>query len=87
MMEEHRDRITIKDEQGAERELIVEALFDMEEDSYALLKDQDETLLMKIEQQGEEQFLVPIEDPHIRNSILDAYEIALDAAPGDNEDF
>ncbi|MFD2637302.1 DUF1292 domain-containing protein [Piscibacillus salipiscarius] len=86
-MTENRDRIMIRDEQGEERELIVEALFDMEDDSYALLKDDYDTILMKIEQEGSEQYLVPIEDPKVRDSIIDAYEIALEATPGDNEDF
>lgn len=86
-MNEEKDRITIQDEHGDERDLIVEALFDMEEDSYALLKDDHDTLLMRIEQDGDDQYLVPIEDPEVRDSILDAYEIALEAAPGDNEDF
>ncbi|MGP4071861.1 DUF1292 domain-containing protein [Piscibacillus sp. B03] len=86
-MNEEKDRITIQDEHGDERELIVEALFDMEEDSYALLKDDHDTLLMRIEQDGDDQYLVPIDDPEVRDSILDAYEIALEAAPGDNEDF
>lgn len=62
---ENRDRIMIRDEQGEERELIVEALFDMEDDSYALLKDDYDTILMKIEQEGSEQYLVPIEDPKL----------------------
>ncbi|RPF55858.1 DUF1292 domain-containing protein [Aquisalibacillus elongatus] len=86
-MDEHKDRITVQNDTGEERDLIVEALFDIEKDSYALLKDENETFLMRVEQNGDEQALVPIEDPVVRDSILDAYEIALEATPGDNEDF
>ncbi|WP_323740399.1 DUF1292 domain-containing protein [Filobacillus milosensis] len=86
-MDDNKDIITIRDEIGDERDLIVEALFDMEEESYALLKDVNDTFLMRIDYEGDEQILVPIEDAEIRDSILEAYEIALDATPGDNEDF
>ncbi|TFB24104.1 DUF1292 domain-containing protein [Filobacillus milosensis] len=87
MVDDNKDIITIRDEIGDERDLIVEALFDMEEESYALLKDVNDTFLMRIDYEGDEQILVPIEDAEIRDSILEAYEIALDATPGDNEDF
>ncbi|GEL76238.1 DUF1292 domain-containing protein [Tenuibacillus multivorans] len=87
MNEENRDVISIENEHGEEREMLVEALFDMEGESYALLKDDNETFLMRIENEGGEQYLVQIEDPEVKQSILDAYEIAVDAATGDNEDY
>ncbi|MBD8071050.1 DUF1292 domain-containing protein [Bacillus sp. PS06] len=81
--EELRDTITVEDENGVIRDYRIEALFDMEEDSYALLRDGEETLLMRIEDEDEEQYLVGIEDLQEKNSILDAYQIAVEAAPAD----
>ncbi|YCA13418.1 DUF1292 domain-containing protein [Bacillus sp. AK128] len=83
MEQEKRDFITIQDKDGFEKEYAVEALFDMEDHSYALLQNIDETILMRIETEGEEQYLIGINDPDERNSVLDAYQIAVDAAPAD----
>ena len=44
--EEVRDFVTIKDENGVEKEYSIEALFDMEEETYALLQSNGETLLI-----------------------------------------
>lgn len=81
--QENRDYITIMDENGKEKDYTIEALFDMEQQSYALLKNLNETILMKIETEGENQYLVGIDDPKERESILDAYQIAVDANPAD----
>ncbi|MFC4323893.1 DUF1292 domain-containing protein [Litchfieldia salsa] len=82
--EEIRDSVTIEDENGNEKEYHIEALFDMEEDSYALLRDGEETVLMRIEEEDSEQYLVGIDDPTEKNLILDAYQIAVEAAPADH---
>jgi uncharacterized protein YrzB (UPF0473 family) len=81
--DETKDYITIEDEQGSEKQFAVEALFEMEEESYAIIKSEDETLLMRVEQDGEEQYLVGINDQNKRDAILDAYEIAVNADPTD----
>ncbi|WP_078549360.1 DUF1292 domain-containing protein [Litchfieldia alkalitelluris] len=81
--EEVRDTVTIEDENGVEREYMIEALFDMENDAYALLRDGEETILMRIEDEEDEQYLVGIDDPEEKNSILDAYQIAVEAAPAE----
>jgi uncharacterized protein YrzB (UPF0473 family) len=78
-----RDYVTVEDEDGQEKRYAVEALFDMEDQSYALLRSDDETVLMRVEREGEDQYLVGISDPEERNSILDAYQIAVDAAPAE----
>lgn len=78
-----RDHITVEDENGQEREYAVEALFDMGDQSYALLKAMDETILMRIEDEGDQQYLVGVTDPSERDSILDAYQIAVNEAPAD----
>lgn len=83
MSEEVRDYITIEDEEGQEKEYAVEALFDMEEESYALLTSEEETLLMKIEGEEGDQYLVGITDPEELDSILGAYQIAVEAAPAE----
>ncbi len=75
-----RDRITIQDEQGNAQEFEVEALFDMNEESYALLKSKNDFILMRVVGEGDEQYLVGIEDQEEATSILDAYQIAVDAA-------
>lgn len=79
MIFEHRDFISIQDEEGQLRKLAVEALFDMDEQPYALLKEYNDMYLMRVENEGDEQYLVSITDPTEQESILDAYEIALEA--------
>jgi hypothetical protein len=74
-----RDYITIEDENGIEKEYSVEALFHQDDDTYALLKAHEETLLMKVEDEDGEQFLVGIEDEDEAESILSAYQIAINA--------
>jgi len=72
--------ILVEDEEGQSKEFAVEALFDMDEDWYALLKSGDERLLMRvINTEEDEQYLVGIDDPKEAEAILDAYQIALEA--------
>ncbi|GAE25144.1 hypothetical protein JCM9140_1121 [Halalkalibacter wakoensis JCM 9140] len=78
-----RDHITIEDENGEIKDYSVEALFDMEDQSYALLTSNEDTLLMRVEEEEDEQYLVGITDPEERESILHAYEIAVEANPAD----
>ncbi|GEC89225.1 DUF1292 domain-containing protein [Brevibacillus brevis] len=74
------NRITVEDEQGNEKEYAVEALFDMNEEFYALLtSDKDRILMRVVDVEGEDQYLVGIDDPEEAASILDAYQIALEA--------
>lgn len=83
--DEPRDYITVEDQEGHKKEFAIEALFDMEEQSYALLSSNDDTLLMRVEgEEGGEQYLVGITDPDERDSILSAYQIAVDAAPAED---
>jgi uncharacterized protein YrzB (UPF0473 family) len=77
---ENDNRITVEDEQGNEKEYAVEALFDMNEEFYALLtSDKDRILMRVVDVEGEDQYLVGIDDPEEAASILDAYQIALEA--------
>ncbi|AWI12336.1 DUF1292 domain-containing protein [Caldibacillus thermoamylovorans] len=78
-----RDSVTVQKEQGEEVEYFIEALFDVDDESYALIRNDDETLLMKIEEENGEQFLVGVEKPDLSESILDAYQIAVEANPAD----
>ncbi|MEB1807055.1 MAG: DUF1292 domain-containing protein [Bacillaceae bacterium] len=82
---ELRDHITVEDEHGNEMDYAVEALFDMDEHSYALLSSDDETVLMRVEDHEGEQQLVGISDPEERDAILSAYEIAVEANPAEDE--
>lgn len=75
-----RDTITISDEDGNMKEFFVEGLFTTDEESYALLSSDKDTILMRVEETGDDQYLVGITDPDERDSILDAYQIAMEAA-------
>jgi uncharacterized protein YrzB (UPF0473 family) len=81
--DERRDYITIKDEQGNLKDFAVEALFEMEGRSYALLTAEDETMVMQVEGEEGDQYLVGITDPMESQSILDAYQIAVEEAPAE----
>lgn len=83
MNDEPRDYITIKDEQGNLKDFAVEALFEMEGKSYALLAAEDETMVMQVEGEEGDQYLVGISDPVESQSILDAYQIAVEEAPAE----
>nr|WP_179595999.1 DUF1292 domain-containing protein [Neobacillus sp. 179.-C4.2 HS]MDP5197068.1 DUF1292 domain-containing protein [Neobacillus sp. 179.-C4.2 HS] len=83
MHDEPRDYITIKDEQGNLKDFAVEALFDMEGRSYALLAAEDETMVMQVVGDEGDQYLVGISDPVESQSILDAYQIAVEEAPAE----
>jgi uncharacterized protein YrzB (UPF0473 family) len=77
---ENDNRVTVEDEQGNEKEYAVEALFDMNEEFYALLtSDEDRILMRVVDGEGEDQYLVGIDDPEEAASVLDAYQIALEA--------
>lgn len=81
--DEPRDYITIEDGKGNRKEFAVEALFDMEEESYALLAAEDETIVMKVEGEEGNQYLVGVSDPMESEAILDAYQIAVEQAPAE----
>ncbi|WNF21073.1 DUF1292 domain-containing protein [Mesobacillus jeotgali] len=79
-----RDLVTVTDDTGKERKFEVEALFEMNGESYAMLRNEDGTVLMKVEEQGEDQFLVGLESETEKSQLLDAYQIAVDAAPAED---
>jgi uncharacterized protein YrzB (UPF0473 family) len=83
MHDEPRDYITIKDDEGNLKDFAVEALFEMEGRSYALLAAEDETMVMEVEGEEGDQYLVGISDPTESQSILDAYQIAVEEAPAE----
>jgi uncharacterized protein YrzB (UPF0473 family) len=81
-----RDLITVEDEDGVEKQFAVEALLAMEDKTYALLRsehDLNDTIVMQVENEDDEQYLIGINDPHKKTMVLDAYEIAVDANPAD----
>jgi IMP cyclohydrolase len=83
MGHEPRDYITVEDATGNRKEYAIEALFDMEDESYALLVAEDETIVMKVEGDEEDQYLVGISNPTDSQAILDAYQIAVENAPAE----
>ncbi|RFU61058.1 DUF1292 domain-containing protein [Peribacillus glennii] len=78
-----RDFIIIEEEDGEERQFAVDALFDVEDESYALLSSGDDLLLMRVEEEDGEQYLVGLDDPIERENILHAYEVAVESAPAE----
>ncbi|MGZ4112837.1 MAG: DUF1292 domain-containing protein [Tumebacillaceae bacterium] len=78
-----RDVLIVEDAQGRQQEFGVEGLFEMDDESYVLLASQDDTVLMKVEGEGDDQELVGIQDPELLQSLLDAYQIAVEAAPAE----
>ncbi|MFC0213131.1 DUF1292 domain-containing protein [Paenibacillus chartarius] len=82
-----RDRIAVEDEEGRTKEYAVEALFDMDEESYALLASDDEEegliLMRVVGDEEEDQYLVGIDNPEEAAAILDAYQVAIEAAPAE----
>lgn len=79
-----RDLVTVTDEMGIVKQFEVEALFEMNGESYAMLRNEDGTVLMKVEEQGNDQFLVGLKSEKEKSQLLDAYQIAVDAAPAED---
>ena len=72
-MPEHNlgSHVIIRDVYGNDKEFRVEAIFDVDEQAFALLTSKDETHVMKVE--GDD--IIGLADPIDRNSILNAYEM------------
>lgn len=81
-----RDYITVEDENGEEKQFSVEALFDIEGQTYAFLRSEEnmnDTMIMEVENEENDQYLVGIMDPEKKEMLLDAYQIAVEANPAD----
>jgi hypothetical protein len=81
-----RDWITVEDNDGNKKQFVVEALLAIEEDTYALLRSEhelDHAIVMQVENEDDEQYLIGINDPRKKTMVLDAYEIAVEANPAD----
>lgn len=75
-----RDKVTVEDEKGNIKNYNVEALFDMDENNYALLSNKEETVLMRVE--GEDLFDAT---PDEKQAISDAYNIAVNSLPKEEQ--
>jgi hypothetical protein len=85
-LDHERDYITVEDDYGIKKQFVVEALFAMEENTYALLRSEhelDHAIVMQVENENDEQYLISIDDPLKKTMVLDAYEIAVEANPAD----
>lgn len=85
-MTNERDFIIVEDENGREMKFSVEALLAMEDQTYALLRsneEQNDPVVMQVENDANEQYLIGITDPNKKEMVLDAYQIAVDANPAD----
>ncbi|MED3562765.1 DUF1292 domain-containing protein [Bacillus xiapuensis] len=83
MPDESRDYMTIEDDQGNTNDFAIEALFDMGNESYALLSADDKTVVMRVKEEEGNQYLVGIDDPMESQSILEAYQIAVSHTPAE----
>jgi myo-inositol-hexaphosphate 3-phosphohydrolase len=79
MHDVYRDMVTVEDENGQREDYTVEALFEMKGRSYAMLKSDhsNHTIVMKVEEEGDDQYLVSIKNEEDVDSILDAYQVAV----------
>lgn len=75
------DKIIVVDEEGNEKTFDVEAIFEMDDKKYTLLSADKELFIMRVE--GDD--IVSITDPDEQKMILDAYEIAFEAALEDEK--
>lgn len=71
------DHIIVEDEQGYRKEYAVEALFDMRDESYALLKSGNDMVVMRIVVENGQQILSGINDPIESEAILDTYQFVV----------
>ena len=55
----------------------------MEEKSYALLRSGDQTVLMRVIEDKAGQHLVQVSEQIEKESILDAYQVAIEASPAE----
>jgi uncharacterized protein YrzB (UPF0473 family) len=84
--EELRDYITVEDEDGVEKLFAIEAMFDMNGRTYALLRSgqgEADTFVMQVTEDENGQHLVGIDNKDDMKMLMDAYEIAVDANPAD----
>jgi hypothetical protein len=80
-----RDRIIVEDDRGMRREFGIEGMFEMNDRNYVLLSNEEDTVLMQVVGEGDNQELVGIDSPEEAQSLLDAYQIAVDSAPAEGE--
>lgn len=84
--DELRDYITVTDDNGQEKQFAVEALFDIKDKTYALLRSayvQEDTFVMEVKEDEHGQHLIGMENSEEKEMLLDAYEIAVDANPAE----
>lgn len=79
--EEHEQTFVITDENGVDHEMIMALTFDVEDTTYAVLLDKNnpeaDGLIFRIEEEGEDVFLVSIEDDEEWDRVVAIYnEIA-----------
>ena len=79
-----RDYITVQDDEGNNKAYAVEALFDINDETYAMLRSEGELAVMRVEGEGEDQYLLGVTDPDMIQSILDAYQISIAEAPAEH---
>lgn len=74
--------IVFVDEEGNEKEMLIISTFALEDTTYAILIEKDrpeeDGVMMKVEENGDEAYLAPIEDDDEWERALEAYENLLD---------
>lgn len=76
---EHEEEIfVVTDEEGVEHEMVLVYTFDLDEQAYAVLLDRNDPeadgIIFRVEQEGDDAFLVNIEDEEEWKKVVAAYE-------------
>lgn len=82
-----RDYITVEEEDGTEKLFAVEAMFDMRDKIYALLRsegNQEDSIVMQVKiDEDNQQYLVGINNREETSSLLDVYQITVGSNPAE----
>jgi uncharacterized protein YrzB (UPF0473 family) len=75
--------VVFVDEEGNEKEMLVIGTFSLQDTTYAVLIDknrpEEDGVMMKVQENNEEAYLVPIEDDEEWERAVEAYEKWLDS--------
>lgn len=74
------DYITIQDDQGNEKEMRVQALFMMKDETYALLAASGDTSIMRVKEDNGNQYLIHVDEEE-KEDLLDAYRVIMETDP------
>jgi hypothetical protein len=77
---EVKDQVTIKDENGNNKEYKVQAMFEMANERYAILSSSEEVALMRIKEDENQQTFEEITNPEEKASLFSAHALEVEAS-------